>query len=76
MRKTLVALGVAAGIALVCCQTAGAFPADVSGLQAAATTTSPVEKAQYASKTTRKGYLKCYRQFAIGEYSCHRYTYW
>jgi hypothetical protein len=76
MKKTLVALSVAAGIGLICCQGAGPVPANAPALKEAATAASPVQQAQLAERRTRRGVIKCYREFVIGPYRCHRYGWW
>ena len=73
MRSTLVALSVAAGLGLICCQSAAAFPMDGSGIQQAATAASGVEHTQYAEHRSWRHITKCYREFVIGDYVCHRY---
>ncbi len=76
MKKTLVALSVAAGIGLICCQSAGAVPAGAAALKEAAAAASPVQQTQFAARRTRYGVVKCYRDFVIGPYRCHRYRWW
>lgn len=76
MRTTLAALTFAAGIGLVCCQSAGAVPANPAAVKSAAAATSPVQQAQYYERHTRYGVVKCYREFIIGRYVCHRYGRW
>jgi hypothetical protein len=76
MKKRLVALSVAAGIGLICCQSAGAVPAAAAALKEAAAAASPVRQAQFAARRTRYGVVKCYRDFVIGPYRCHRYRWW
>jgi hypothetical protein len=71
MQKTLLTLGFAAGVALACSQSAGALPANAPALQQAAAATSPVQKAQYEERRTRRGVVKCYRDLVIGPYRCH-----
>ncbi len=71
--RTLVALSFAAGIGLLCCQTAGAVPANVHGVKEAATAASAVQQAQYYERRTRHGIIKCYRALVFGPYTCHRY---
>jgi len=73
MQKTLVALSFAAGIGLVCCQSAGAVPANGAAVQDAATATSPLQRAQYTERRTRHGIVKCFRTLVIGPYRCHYY---
>jgi len=73
MQKTLVALSFAAGIGLVCCQSANAVPASAAAVQSAATTTSSLQLAQYTERRTRHGIVKCYRDLLIGPYRCHYY---
>ncbi|MDR3420058.1 MAG: hypothetical protein P4L80_02255 [Xanthobacteraceae bacterium] len=70
MQKTLLALTVAAGVGLVCSQSAGAVPASPTAVKEAAAT-SPVQQAQYAERRTRNGVVKCYRDFVVGPYRCH-----
>jgi hypothetical protein len=71
MQKTLLALSLAAGIGLVCSQSAGAVPASAPALKEAATATSTIQQAQYAERHTRRGMVKCYRDLVIGPYRCH-----
>jgi hypothetical protein len=71
MRNILAAAAVAAGIGLVCCQSAGAAPASATAVQDAAAAASPLQQAQYAERKTRHGVVKCYRTLVIGPYRCH-----
>ncbi len=73
MQKTLFALSLAAGIGLVCCQTAGAAPASGTAVKQAASAVSDVTQAQYAERRTRRGVVKCFRDFVVGPYRCHFY---
>jgi len=73
MQKTLAALSFAAGIGLLCCQSAGAVPASVTGVKEAASATSALQQAQYDERRTRHGVVKCYRDLVIGPYRCHHY---
>jgi hypothetical protein len=76
MQKTFAALSFAAGIGLICCQSAGAVPASVPAMKEAAAAASPLQQAQYAERRTRRGVVKCYREFVVGPYRCHRYGWW
>lgn len=76
MQKTLLALGLAAGLGLVAVQSAGAAPANAPALKEAATANSSVTQVQYAERRTRHGMVKCYRDFVIGPYRCHYYRGW
>jgi hypothetical protein len=76
MRKTLVALGLAAGLGLIGCQSANAFPIDAGAIGQSAAVTSAVQKTQYAERRGRHYITKCYRDFVIGSYRCHSYRYW
>jgi hypothetical protein len=71
MRKSLVALSFAAGLALVYGQSAIALPANPNGLKESATAASTVEQAQYSEHRARHGVVKCYRDLVIGPYRCH-----
>jgi len=71
MRKTLFAVSLAAGIGGVCCQNAGAVPANGIAVRAAASAASTMQQVQYAERRTRHGVVKCYRDFVIGPYRCH-----
>jgi hypothetical protein len=73
MRITLSALGLAAGLGLICSQSASAYPVDAAAIQQAASAASGIEHVQYYDRRTRHGYVKCYRDFVIGRYGCHRY---
>jgi hypothetical protein len=75
MRTTLAAIIFAAGFGLLCCQNASAVPANPEPIQQAATAVSGVEHTQYAEHRTRHGIVKCYRDFVIGRYACHKYPY-
>jgi hypothetical protein len=71
MQKTLLALSLAAGVGLVCSQSAGAVPVSATAVKEAAAATSPLQRAQYAERKTRHGIVKCYRDFVVGPYRCH-----
>ena len=71
MQKILVALTFAAGMGLVCCQSASAAPASGTVVQDAAAATSPLQQVQYSERRTRHGVVKCYRTLVIGPYRCH-----
>ena len=73
MRTTLTALGLAAGIGLIFCQSAGATPASPAALKQAATAASTVQQVQYAERRGKRHVVKCYRELVIGPYRCHRY---
>jgi hypothetical protein len=73
MRATLIAVSVAAGLGLICSQSASAYPVDAAAIQQAASAAAGIEQVQYYDRRTRHGYVKCYRNFVIGHYACHRY---
>jgi len=73
MQKTLVALGLVAGIGLAGSQSAGAVPMSATAMKDAATAASTLQEAQYAERRTRRGVVKCYRALVVGPYRCHRY---
>jgi hypothetical protein len=76
MRTTLAALSIAAGLGLICCQDAAAFPAASGAIQQSATAASGVEHIQYAERNGRHATTKCYRDFVVGAYACHTYRNW
>lgn len=76
MQKTLAALLLAAGIGVLSCQSAGAVPGSAKGGNQAATTASPLQLAQYDEYPTRRGMVKCYRDFVVGPYRCHYFHNW
>jgi hypothetical protein len=76
MRKTLAALGLAAGLGLICCEGALAVPAEGTAIKAIATAAAPLQQAQYSERHTRHWVIKCYRDLVIGPYRCHRYRRW
>ena len=73
MRTTMIALSIAAGIGLICCQGASAAPAAPNAIQAAANTASATQLAQYREYRTRHRVVKCYRDLIFGPYRCHYY---
>ncbi len=76
MQKISTALVLAIGVGLLCCQGAGAVPADASAIENAAAANSTVEHTQFFMARTRHGFVKCYREFIIGPYGCHHWYYW
>jgi hypothetical protein len=76
MRKTLAVLSCAAGIGLVWCQGAGAFPAEPTAINEITGVASTEQQVQYAERQSRHHITKCYREFVIGGYACHSYRYW
>ncbi len=74
MRTLSVALSIAAvGIGFIGCQTASALPLDAAAIRQSAAAVSDVEKSQYSERHTKHGFVKCYREFVFGKYSCHTY---
>ena len=75
MQKTLLAVGLVAGIGLVCSQGAQAAPMNAQALQAAVTAASPLKQVEewYSERRTKRGVVKCYRDFVIGPYRCHHF---
>lgn len=71
MQKTLAVITFAAGIGLICCQSASAVPAGATAMKEAATAASTLQQVQYEEHRTRHGVVKCYRDFVIGPYRCH-----
>jgi hypothetical protein len=76
MQKTFAALSLAAGIGLLCCQSAGAVPGSATGVNDAANAASPLQQVQYEEFPTRHGIVKCYRDFVVGPYRCHYFRGW
>jgi hypothetical protein len=76
MGRTVVALGCATALTVICHQNVEALPVSATAMQDAATAASPLQQAQYYERHTRHGVVKCYRDFVIGRYRCHRYWYW
>jgi hypothetical protein len=72
----LAALGFAAGLGFIACQSAVALPVDAGAIQQAAAAATTVQPAQYAERRGRGSITKCYRDFVIGNYSCHTYRNW
>jgi hypothetical protein len=75
MRKMFAACSLAAGLGLVLCQGASAFPVAATALQAAPATAA-VQQAQYSERHTKHHIIKCYREFVVGPYACHTYNHW
>lgn len=76
MHATLAALSLAAAVAVMCCGSAAAVPASAPAIKEAFAAASPLAHAQYYERHTRHGVVKCYRQFVVGRYVCHRYRWW
>jgi hypothetical protein len=70
MRTILPALSLAAGIGLMLCQSASAFPANAGAIGQSASAASPIEHVQFYERHTRHGLVKCYREFVVGRYVC------
>ena len=71
MHKILLALGLAAGVGLALNQSAAAVPANAPALKEAMATGPTILKVQYDEHRTRRGMMKCYRDFVVGPYRCH-----
>jgi hypothetical protein len=70
----LVALSVAAGLGLVCWQSASAAPVNPAAVQQAATAAAAAGQVQNAGYRHRYGgYVKCYHELVVGPYRCHRF---
>ena len=76
MRTTLAALGLAAGLGAIACQSALALPVDAGALQQAATAATSLRQAQYAERRRRGTITKCYREFVVGNYVCRTHRAW
>jgi hypothetical protein len=76
MRKTLAVLCCATGIGLVWCQGVEAFPAAPTAINEVAGAASTEQQVQYAERQGQHHITKCYREFVIGDYTCHSYRYW
>ena len=77
MRVTLTGLAFAGALSLVCYQSAAAAPADTGAIKRAATAVSTVQEAQFYARPTRRGIIKCYREFVVGRPVCrHFYRWW
>lgn len=72
MRTIAIALGLAGGIGLVCCQSANAVPAAGLAINGAAPAAA-AQPVQYREYRTRHHFVKCYRDLVIGRYRCHYY---
>jgi hypothetical protein len=73
MRRVSTALIIAAGMALISYQSAGASPVAATALKTTAPAASAVQQVQYREGYTRHGFVKCYRFLVIGNYRCHYY---
>ena len=74
MRTMLVALSVAAGLGLVCWQSAGAAPVNPAAVQQAATTAAARSKCKMRGTATGTAATsKCYHELVVGPYRCHRF---
>jgi hypothetical protein len=64
------AASVAAALSFLGCQGAGAIPAAPTAVSEASTAAQPI---QYRARRTRHGFVKCYRELAVGPYRCHHF---
>jgi hypothetical protein len=76
MKKTLAVLAFAAGLGAIACQSAAALPVAAGAIEQAATATTAVQTAQYAERRGKGTITKCYRDFVVGNYTCHTYRTW
>ena len=76
MQKLLTALSLAVAIGIMWCQNAGAVPQSATGIREAVTAALPLQKVQYNEFPTRRGVVKCYRDFVFGPYRCHHFHTW
>jgi hypothetical protein len=75
MRTVLVALSLATAFGFVCCQSAGAVPANPAAMKqaaATATTSAPIQNVG-GYRSRHGGYVKCYRELVVGPRRCHRF---
>jgi hypothetical protein len=75
MRTMLAALGLAAGLGVIACQSAVAMPINAGAVQQAAAATT-VQPAQYSERRHHGKITKCYREFVVGTYACRTYRAW
>jgi hypothetical protein len=66
MRATLTGLASAGAVSLFCYQSAYTVPADAVAMKRAANDVSTVQEVQFYAPPTRRGVIKCYRQFVVG----------
>jgi len=76
MRTTFTVLSLAAIIAFICCQSAGAVAINAAAIRQTAAAPSAVQQAQYYERHTRYHVTKCYRELVVGPYVCHRFHRW
>jgi hypothetical protein len=77
MRATLTGLALAGAVSLFCYQSAYAVPADGAAMKRATNDFSAVQEVQFYARPTRRGVIKCYRQFVVGPPVCrHFYRWW
>jgi len=76
MRTMLAALGLAADLGVIACQSALALPVDAGAAQQAASAGTSLQQAQYAERRRRGTISKCYREFVVGNYVCRTYRAW
>jgi hypothetical protein len=76
VRATLTGLAFASAPTLVCYQSAAAVPADAGAMKGAAAAISTVQEAQFYARPTRRGIVKCYREFVIGRPVCRHFHRW
>lgn len=76
MRIAVIVPGLAGAISILACQSAGAIPVKPAAVKDSASAASLVQHARYRHPHRRHYYVKCYREFVIGPYRCHRFGRW
>jgi len=69
----MISAAFAAGIALACCQSAGAVPAAPTAIKDPIAVNVPLVQVQFREHRTRHRLVKCYRTLVVGPYRCHRF---
>ena len=76
MRMPIIALSLAGASFALCCQNAGAVVLNATALKEAASAGSTVQQVHFYGYPTRHYIIKCYHEFVIGPYVCHRFYRW
>ena len=76
MRMAIIALSLVGASFVLCSRNADAVALNATAVKEAASVGSIVQQAHFFGYSTRHYIIKCYHEFVIGPYVCHRFYRW